>query len=194
MIDRADSGSRIRLVRAALLAGGFAVIAGLTGCSGADSGVELNGKLFDAVGLSGGSKSRSEPKLAERAPLVPPPRVDALPTPGSGQESAGHMAWPNDPDRQRAAAAVTAKKSLDKRCSDPMIGRPEPERVERDAQCQAEKGGLLSTATSWMSGKKASGEAASTTTDEGDPGAAGIVTGSTSPAKGQKAAVGSKTR
>lgn len=194
MVNRAYDGTRSRLARTPLFAVGCALLLGLAGCSGADSGVELNGKIFDMVGMgAGGSKSRSEPKLPERAPLVPPPSVAALPAPDSGQAGSGHMAWPNDPERQRSVAAAKSKQALDKRCKDPMIGRPEHERTERDAQCRAEQGGLLSSVTSWMPGSKPAGEAAATTQDEGDPGAA-VVTGSTTPASGQKAATGSKAR
>ncbi len=185
MTHRAYGGTPPRLLRAPILALGCAVFLSLAGGSGVDSGIELNGKVFDAVGLSGGSKSRSEPKLAERAPLVPPPSLAALPAPdsgpGSGQGSAGHMAWPNDPDRQRSAGAAASKQALDKKCKDPMIGRPEHERTERDSQCRAEQGGLLSSVTGWFPGSKPAGETAATTAEEGDPGA-GIVTGSTKPA------------
>ena len=193
MIDRTQGGPPSRFARAPILAAGCAILLSLAGCSGADSGVELNGKIFDVVGMGAGSKSRSEPKLAERAPLVPPPNVAALPAPDSVQASTGHMAWPNDPDRQRSASAANSKLALDKKCKDPMIGRPEHERTERDAQCRAEQGGLLSTATSWFPGSKPAGEAAATTVDEGDPGA-GIVTGSTKPATAHKAGTAAKTR
>jgi hypothetical protein len=193
MFNRATSGTPSRLLRTPMLAAGCAALLSLAGCSGSDSGVELNGKIFDAVGMSGGSKSRSEPKLAERAPLVPPPKVAALPVPDSGQGTSGHMAWPNDPDRQRSAAAANSKQALDKKCKDPMIGRPEHERSERDAQCRAEQGSLLSSVTGWLPGSKPAGEAAATTAEEGDPGA-GIVTGSTKPAATQKAGASAKTR
>ena len=197
MLRRASSGScaKGRRRRAALLSlvACGSLVAGLAGCSGADSGVELNGKIFDMVGMSGSAKkSGGEPKLPERAPLVPPPRTDALPAPDSAQAGTTHMAWPNDPDRQRAAAAAAAKKSSDKRCSDLMIGRPEHERTTRDAECRAEQGGLLSTATGWFSGKKADDASAATTTDEGDPGGQ-IVTGSTASAKSQNATSPTRT-
>ena len=163
----------------------------LAGCSGGDSGVELNGKLFDAVGLSGTAKKSAEPKLAERAPLVPPPRTDALPTPGSGGADASHMAWPDDPDKRKAAAAAAENKKISKYCSDPMIGRPDPERAKRDAECSDNQGGLLSSATAWFTNKKEG--AAAVTADEGDP---GIVTGSTRPqaAAVQKPGASSNTR
>ena len=152
------------------------IAAGLAGCSGGESGVELNGKLFDAVGLTGVGKKTAEPKLAERAPLVPPPRMDALPAPGTGPADTNHMAWPDDPDRRIAAQAAADKQKVSKYCSDPMIGRPDAERAKRDGECSDKQGGLLASATSWFSNKKEG--AAGVTTDEGDP---AIVTGSTKP-------------
>lgn len=63
----------------------MALALGLSGCGGFD-GVELNGKIFDAVGLNTGSVKAPEPKLKERAPLVVPPGLEAgLPEPGSGK-------------------------------------------------------------------------------------------------------------
>jgi len=193
--QRATAGALPGRLRSSFAAAGCAVVLGLAGCSGSDMGIEMNGKIFDAVGLSGQAKKASEPKLAERGPLVPPPRTDQLPSPDSAVASTGHMAWPNDPDKKRAADAAAARKTLDKRCSDPMLGRPEHERTERDAQCAAEKGNIFSSATAWITGKKAGDNVASTTTDEGDPDPS-VVTGSTTPAApaAKKTPAGSKTR
>ena len=150
----------------------------LGACSGADSGVELNGKLFDVVGLSGvGGKRSGEPRLAERAPLVPPPRTDALPAPGGVSPQPSHMAWPDDPDRKRQAQAAAQEKDWKKYCSDPLIGGTDHERATREAECtQKQGGGVLGFATSWFNTKKEG--ASPVATDEGDP----IVTGSTKPA------------
>jgi hypothetical protein len=69
----------------------------LAGCSADD--VELNGKIFDAVGLNSKSKA-TEPKLAERAPLVMPPNVERVPEPGMPPEAtATDVAALADPDR-----------------------------------------------------------------------------------------------
>jgi hypothetical protein len=58
----------------------------LVGC-GAVDGVELNGKIFDWMGVSSAAQevNRREPRLADRAPLVVPPDSARLPEPGSGQ-------------------------------------------------------------------------------------------------------------
>jgi hypothetical protein len=176
-----------RIGKISVLSGMLA--AGLAGCSGGDTGVELNGKIFDAVGLAGAGKKASEPKLAERAPLVPPPRTDALPAPGPIANSATHMAWPDDPDRRKAEVAAAESRTTSKYCSDAMFGRPDHERAKRDAECSAQQGGLLSSATAWFTGNSGKKEgAAAQTSDEGDP---AIVTGSTKP---QSAPSASKIR
>ena len=54
-------------------------------------GVELNGKIFDAVGLNTGSTQTAVPKLKERAPLIVPPGLQALPEPGSGKAAVAEL-------------------------------------------------------------------------------------------------------
>jgi hypothetical protein len=61
-------------------------LAGVGGCSADD--VQLNGKIFDAAGLTTSSAPKKTPKLAERAPLIVPPSLDKLPDPGTGEATA----------------------------------------------------------------------------------------------------------
>ena len=83
----------------------------LSGC--ANSGLELNGKVFDWIGISPSAIAarRDEPKLAERAPLVLPPNSTRLPEPGSGQTAQtaqtaqSTTAWPDDPDQRKSREA-----------------------------------------------------------------------------------------
>ena len=72
----------------------------LSGCS---DGIDLNGKIFDVMGISPTAQDarRREPQLAERAPLVMPPDANHLPAPGSGQVAAADQAWPDDPDDRK---------------------------------------------------------------------------------------------
>lgn len=75
---------------------------------GCADGVELNGKVFDLLGVSPAAMeaSRREPKLAERAPLVMPPNANRLPDPDSGQASVAEQTnWPADPEQRKLAAA-----------------------------------------------------------------------------------------
>jgi hypothetical protein len=78
----------------------------LLALSACDS-VNLEGKVFDWLGVSGSAldaKSK-DPKMAERAPLVVPPRLTRLPEPGSGKTADTDIAALNDPERRKAAAA-----------------------------------------------------------------------------------------
>lgn len=72
-------------------------------------GVQLEGKVFDWMGVSPSALegSKSEPKLADRAPLVVPPSVTRLPEPGTGQPPANtDIAALKDPDLRKKAAAA----------------------------------------------------------------------------------------
>ncbi|MFV0367780.1 MAG: hypothetical protein ACK5KM_04920 [Hyphomicrobiaceae bacterium] len=92
------------LCQSRLLACTTAIATGLfvSGC-GADD-VELNGKIFDAMGVSGSSKNRGEEKqIRARNGLVVPPNTGSLPPPGSGRDvsSEADLAFINDPDRTK---------------------------------------------------------------------------------------------
>jgi len=77
----------------------------LAGC--ADSGIDLNGKVFDYLGISPAAQEarRFEPQVDERAPLVMPPDAKALPQPGSGKTPSADVAWPDDPDQRKVREA-----------------------------------------------------------------------------------------
>jgi len=93
-----------RTMRARWFAGGAMASALLL--SGCADGIDLNGKVFDWLGVSPAAQQerKREPKLAERAPLVVPPDVNRLPEPGSGTEP-GSLAWPNDPEQRKVREA-----------------------------------------------------------------------------------------
>ena len=101
-IDR--TGSKTRLRHAALLC-----VLALGGCA---DGVELNGKIFDLMGVSpaaqAAAQAKAEPKMANRAGLIPPPDPSRLPEPGSGdtETSAAALAAVDDPDRKKQLAAA----------------------------------------------------------------------------------------
>lgn len=85
---------RIAGITAAVL---FSVVA--AGC-GVDD-VQLNGKIFDAIGMnSTGSVSKGDPKVAQRQPLVIPPSAEVLPQPGSGPTDGTALAAIQDPDQK----------------------------------------------------------------------------------------------
>ena len=75
----------------------------LAGCGAGD--VELNGKIFDAMGVSPSTQKKSgDPNVAARNGLIMPPSTGSLPEPGSGvaPETEADIAFINDPDRKRA--------------------------------------------------------------------------------------------
>jgi hypothetical protein len=78
-------------------------VLGLPGCGGID-GVEFNGKIFEAVGLTGALGKREEPKTEVRSPLVLPPPSERLPAPGEQTAAAQPQpdaSWPVDPDKTK---------------------------------------------------------------------------------------------
>jgi hypothetical protein len=76
-------------------------LAPLLSACGADD-LELNGKIFDVMGMSGPQTKGKEPKLAARSPLVVPPSLERLPEPGSEAAAApSDIAQIKDPDEQK---------------------------------------------------------------------------------------------
>lgn len=159
-----DARKSLKLALAVAVIGVSA--ASLAGCSAGDAGISLNGKIFDAVGLGGGGGPQSEAKLAERAPLVPPPRADRLPPPEQTSATGEHLAWPTDPEKTKAQKLSAEEQKLRKDCEDPMIGRPDAEKAAKQAKCSTVLGDLFG---SILPGKKA--EAPAEPLREGDPGA-----------------------
>ena len=85
---------------------GLLVLALALPLSGCSDGLELNGKIFDVLGVSQAAQAAkaSEPKLAARPGLVLPPDASRLPQPGSGGTDEGGVALASvvDPDAKRA--------------------------------------------------------------------------------------------
>jgi hypothetical protein len=104
--------------RRTLLAAALLCALALTGCASGD--VELNGKIFDALGISSSAqKPTREPKIAARAPLVLPPSSERLPDPNAVPVAAsGDPAWPVDPDQTRVGSASEALKKQTDFCRD----------------------------------------------------------------------------
>jgi hypothetical protein len=91
----------------------------LAGCGGVD-GVQFEGKMFEAVGLTGALGKRAEPKAEVRAPLVLPPATEKLPEPGqlAAAPAQPHIAWPDDPDKRRASSEAAKKTAQTEYCRD----------------------------------------------------------------------------
>jgi hypothetical protein len=72
----------------------------LSGC-GVDD-VQLNGKIFDALGVNNTGSVKKEVTVRERSPLVVPPGLENLPEPGSqGAAQAAGIAEIKDYDATR---------------------------------------------------------------------------------------------
>jgi len=116
-------------MRGATLALGFAFAAALGGCSAGD--VELNGSVFDMVGVGAKSQTASrDVKVPERQGLVLPPNPERLPAPGSGAADAQQAlgAMPIDPEQRRLANASQAEAQHRAYCEKAM----QQARVNRD--------------------------------------------------------------
>lgn len=89
----------------------------LGGCGGVD-GVDFNGKIFDAVGLSTGAIGKKPEVATEaRAPLVLPPDPKRLPDPNEAPPAAVvDQPWPKDPQKTKIANAEQRKKAQEDFC------------------------------------------------------------------------------
>jgi hypothetical protein len=114
-----------RAGKAALVAAALSATLALGGCGG----VEFQGKIFDAVGLSGDHKE-ADVRMAERPPLLMPPDPKALPQPGSGVAVAtAREDWPQNPEVTReqvlkAEDDKLAKEESSRQPLHPYIGKP----------------------------------------------------------------------
>ncbi len=98
------------LVIARRLAVCGAVAVSLSACGAGD--VQLNGKVFDAIGgLVGSGGANESAKIAARPGLVVPPGLDNLPQPGSAAVPDGDLAQIQDHDRKKVVdkSALEAK-------------------------------------------------------------------------------------
>ncbi len=102
--------------RSAFYALAGATLLALGGCGGFD-GVQLNGKVFDAMGIGGEGTKSGEPKMAQRTGLVVPPNTEALPVPGSQQDVvAPDVAALQDPDKVAAVSQAEKQRQQDEYC------------------------------------------------------------------------------
>lgn len=111
------AGGRFR--KAKSLVGAALASVMLTGC-GAIDGVELNGGIFDAMGISGDAlrASRQEQKVAARPGIVMPPDTSRLPPPGSAPAAAAPQdaSWPVGPEDRARIKQAALKRQHDEFC------------------------------------------------------------------------------
>jgi hypothetical protein len=84
-----------------------AVLGATLALGGCSDSLDVNGKIFDWMGVSTAAmeKKQREPQMAARTPLVLPPNSERLPEPGSGQTSSSDLAALNDPEEVKARKA-----------------------------------------------------------------------------------------
>jgi len=98
----------IRIDRAFGLVVACALALALGGCGG----VQLEGKVFDYMGVSG-DRQEADVRMSERPPLLLPPNTKTLPQPGAGvTAAAARQDWPDDPERVKKRI-VAEKKAQD---------------------------------------------------------------------------------
>ena len=108
------------IVRSSFTVLALAGLISLGGCSAGD--VQFEGKIFDAVGLSGQQARSADPKVRERAPLVLPPKAE-LPPPGERVVADKDMNWPEDPEIEQRRKMAALNQERQKYCTE--IGRNE---------------------------------------------------------------------
>lgn len=103
-MTREGSAHLLRTCAAAVALTGTLV---LGGCGG---GVEFEGKAFEMMGL-GSEGKREDEEMADRAPLVMPPRQQ-LPEPGARADAEEPENWPEDPElrKQKQMAEAEAER------------------------------------------------------------------------------------
>lgn len=132
--------------KALLLAPFGVALLAVSGC-GFD-GVQLNGKIFDAVGLNDTSAPK-EPKLAARQPLVVPPGLEALPPPGSGKPNQPELAV-QDVDAKRGVSKAELQRQQEAYCK----VNYEDAKARGDATADSASGPLGSCHPSILTGVK----------------------------------------
>ncbi len=104
--------------RALKLAAALGCVALLGGCGG----VELEGKVFDYMGVSG-DRQQGDVRMSQRPPLMVPPNLKKLPEPTeSVSVAAARQDWPDDPERvrKRIVEEKQAKQSEAEAAADPI--------------------------------------------------------------------------
>lgn len=138
----------------------FACAVALGGCSAGD--VELNGKVFDYIGVGSNSAKGEEVKVSERAPLVVPPGLERLPEPGSApKRSTTVIAGVTDHDEGKSASKADLQRQQAEYCAKHY----EPAKAQQDdtaasikgplGQCQAS---ILTALPKMLDGESGTGE------------------------------------
>lgn len=139
--------------KAALSVALATALAGLAGC-GLDD-VQLNGKIFDAIGLNSTGPKNAEPKLAARQPLVVPPGLNSLPPPGSGKVEQPSLAEIQDPDMKQKVSQADLERQQAEYCKvhyEDAMARGDNTADLATGPLGPCRGSVLSAVKSWTTG------------------------------------------
>jgi hypothetical protein len=106
------------------------------GCSPGD--IQLNGKIFDALGVNSESTSSKVPKLRERTGLIIPPDTGSLPAPGTGETPEPMLAEIKDPDQMKKVSQLDLERQQAAYCKEHY----ELAKLRGDLSADAAKGPL----------------------------------------------------
>ncbi|MEM1371565.1 MAG: hypothetical protein AAGG72_04965 [Pseudomonadota bacterium] len=108
----------------------MAALLAVQGCAPGD--VQLEGRVFDMLGVNNSTQSSAAPRMKERTGLVVPPSLQRLPQPGKPAGSQDTLlAAINDPDRAGQVDKAQLEAEQAKVCSE--IYEPAKARGEPDA-------------------------------------------------------------
>jgi hypothetical protein len=101
-------------LRSIVIAGCVAALSSVVAGCGVDD-VQLNGKLFDAIGMNTSSVKKA-PKMASRPSLLVPPDMARLPDPGTGKAGEADIAEVKDYDASRQLSQADLEKQQTAYC------------------------------------------------------------------------------
>ena len=148
MFSHSRTGILVTAAAASLLLGG---------CSPGD--VQLEGKIFEYMGVSGQPQRARDPKLADRAPLVLPPSLERLPEPGSQarEQSDDEVAALADPDRQKTKSKAALERQQAEFCEkhfEQAKARGDLDAEDAKGPLGPCRGSILTALPKWLKGEQ----------------------------------------
>lgn len=113
MRGRRVTGGNMSLKTLLKISAAGLIAAAVAGCEAGD--VQLNGKVFDALGMNTSSVDRKAPDVKARAGIVVPPDLSSLPEPGSGKGQRAELPV-NDYDASRTTSKADLERQQKEYC------------------------------------------------------------------------------
>lgn len=110
----------------------------LSACAPGD--VELNGKIFDAMGVGTGSVQKSRNvQIPERQPLLLPPSLEKLPSPEQANAAPQDGSFPVDPEKRSQLSQAELQRQQAEYCK---VHYERPKALGDEAKAAVAKGPL----------------------------------------------------